>query len=1161
MTRPFVHLHVHTEYSLLDGAIRTKDLAKKVAGWSVERNVPQSGAVAMTDHGVMYGVVEFYENCRAQGVKPILGCETYVDPDGYRSREKKGKNNHLLLLAENEEGYHNLVKIISVANTDGFYYKPRIDHDLLASHAKGIIASSACLAGEIPQLILEGREDAAAKRALLYQDIMGKGNFFLEIMSNSLPQQAVVDKALMRISKDTGIPLIATSDAHYLNREDYAWHKILIKVNTHADSTDDAFGFSDNDYYLRSPEEMEAIFGAEVPEALDNTVAIAERCNVELKLKTGHYMLPSLELAEGMTLDSYLEEQARAGLKVRLKTEDPPEEYSKRLEYELGIITKMGFSAYFLIVSGIIQAAKERSIPIGPGRGSAAGSLVAWSLRITELDPLRYNLLFERFLNPERISMPDIDTDVSDKGREQLLKYIVERYGSDRVSQIITFGRMKSRQAVKDVGRATGIEYTLMDKVAKLIPADAKSIQEALDRTPELEEIAKEDGRVREALEVAEHIEGLARHASQHAAGVVITPVPITDLVPIRRIKSTGAAPAEGELDVSQTVTQFTMEPVEKLGLVKMDFLGLSTLSILEEALENIRLNGKTPPVLNEIPTDDPATYKILQEADTMGVFQLESDGIRSMLRKLRIDCFEDLIAALAMYRPGPLDSGMVDQYIRCKHGEARPEYPHPMLEGVLKETYGVILYQEQVMQCASVLAGYTLGEADLLRRAMGKKKVEVMQEQRAKFLAGAAKNKIDERTAGAIFDNIEKFAGYGFNKSHSAAYAIVAYDTAYLKANYQPEFMAAYLSSQMKAKKDVLGHYVREVRKSGLAVLPPDINSSMESFTAVGDVIRFGLGAVSRMGHNAVQSIIEARREKPFSSLWDFLRRVDLSVMNRAVVENLVKAGAFDEIEPNRARLIAGLPDYIAAAQKLTAKGDQLSLFELMDDSEKDDMEPDLPDVADFPSHERLDYEKEVTGLYISGHPFDAYEKELSKFTNCLIADLPLWVGKVKPQVGGILLSVSEKTTKKGDAMGVMLLEDSESSIPLVAFPRTWTKIRDRAMSGSACVVEGRMDDRGQLIVENLSLLDDLKDQEPRLVNVALRMNLIPELNVKDFARALRDCRGPSPVLLGLRDDQDSCAVYLGDYRVTPSPERVRECLAAVVPEEALEVSFGPMS
>ena len=540
----------------------------------------------------------------------------------------------------------------------------------------------------------------------------------------------------------------------------------------------------------------------------------------------------------------------------------------------------------------------------------------------------------------------------------------------------------------------------------------------------------------------------------------------------------------------------------------------------------------------------------------------MESDGMRSMLRKLKIDCFEDLIVALAMYRPGPLESGMVDQYIRCKHGEAQPEYPHPMLEDVLKETYGVILYQEQVMQCASKLAGYTLGEADLLRRAMGKKKVEVMQKQRAKFLEGTAKNHIDDKKAGEIFDNIEKFAGYGFNKSHSAAYAVVAYDTAYLKANYKAEFLASYLSSQMKSKKEELGHYVREVRKSGMSVLPPDINSSMESFTAVGEVIRFGLGAVSRMGHNAVGSIVAARKDGPFKSLWDFLCRVDLSVMNRAVVENLIKAGAFDEIEPNRARLIAALPDYIAAAQRIASQGDQISLFDLMDVSAKGEMEPELPDVTDYPAHERLDYEKEVTGLYISGHPFDGYETELAKFTNCLIADLPLWMGKgLKPQVGGILLSVTEKTTKKGDQMGVMLLEDSESSVSLVAFPRTWEKIRDRALSGIPCVAEGRMDDRGQLIVEDLKPLDDLKGESPRVVNVTLRVNLIPDFNVKDFAKALRDCRGSTPVLLGFRDDHDSCAMLLSGCRVDPVPERVQACLAGVLPAEAVSVAFGPMA
>ena len=1151
MTRPFVHLHVHTEYSLLDGAIRTKDLARRVSEWGAP-------AVAMTDHGAMYGTVEFYENCRANGVKPILGCETYVDPDGHRSREKKGKNNHLILLAENNEGYRNLIKLVSIANTDGFYYKPRIDHDLLACHAKGLIASSACLAGEIPQLILAGKEPEAAERALLYRDIMGEGNFFLEIMSNTLPEQALVNKALVRISRDTGIPLIATSDAHYLGAEDFEWHKILLRVNTRADDTDDAFGFSVNDFYLRSPEEMDAFFGAELPQALDNTVAIAERCCVGLDLKTGSYQLPSLDLADGVTLESHLEDEARAGLRSRLGTDAPPPEYAERLEYELGVINSMGFAAYFLIVAGIIRAAKDRSIPIGPGRGSAAGSLVAWSLRITDLDPLKYKLLFERFLNPERISMPDIDTDVSDKGRDELLKYIVERYGSDRVSQIITFGRMKSRQAVKDVGRATGVEYALMDRVAKLIPLDAKSIREAVERTPELRQAIQEDPRVREVLDVAAHIEGLARHASQHAAGVVITPVPMTDLVPIRRIKpSASPSGSEGGLDISQTVTQFTMEPIEKLGLVKMDFLGLSTLSIIEEALENIRHNGKPVPDLNLIPMDDPAAYRLLQEADTMGIFQLESSGMRAMLRKLRIDCFEDLIAALAMYRPGPLESGMVDQYIDCKHGKSLPHYPHPLLEGVLKETYGVILYQEQVMQCASVLAGYTLGEADLLRRAMGKKKVEVMQEQRAKFLEGAARNGIEAKTAEGIFDLIEKFAGYGFNKSHSAAYAVIAYHTAYLKANYKAEFMAAYLSSQMKAKKDVLAHYVREVRRSGLSVLPPDINSSMESFTAVGDLIRFGLGAVTRVGHGAVDTIVAARKEGKFQSLWDFVRRVDLHVLNRATIENLVKAGAFDEILPNRRRLVQVLPEFVQGAQRLEGGGGQLSLFDSAADDPADEAGPDIPEADDYVLHEKLEFEKEVTGLYISGHPFDGCEETIGRFTNCSIADLPHWQGRTAPRVGGILLSASEKTTKKGAVMGQLILEDSNSSIEMVAFPRVWETVKAQVQVGAPFVVEGRMGDREprNFIVERLTPLSEAVDAG--IVRIRLKVNLVPQaLDVRDFARALRDCRGASPVLLEFQDDRDACVIYLNDFRVDPSvPGRLQSRLAEVVPLEALEV------
>ena len=1150
MSAEFVHLHVHTEYSLLDGAIRTKDLAKKVSGW-------ESKAIAMTDHGVMYGAVEFYENCKAQGVKPILGCEAYISPSGINSREKR--YNHLLLLAENNTGWHNLMKLISIANTQGMYYKPRIDHALLETYHEGIIASSACLAGEIPQLILSDNIDEAVNLANYYSSVMGPENFFLEIMPNALPEQKKVNEAIKEISRKTGIPVIATGDAHYLERNDYDWHKILLKINTHADASDDAFGFTSNDYYLKSPEEMYAAFSDFMPDALTNTVAIAERCNVKLMMKPEiDYLLPNLKLSDGVTPDDELRKEARDGLHERFISrgmDRVPEEYSKRLEYELGVITQMGFSAYFLIVSGIIKAAKKKNIPIGPGRGSAAGSVVAWSLKITELDPLKYNLLFERFLNPERISMPDIDTDVSDKGRDELLRYISSHYGADHVAQIITFGRMKGRQSVKDVGRAIGADYAVANRIAKLIPVMAKSLDKAIEDNPDLKKMYDDEIIARNIIDKARNIEGLARHTSQHAAGVVITPVPITDVVPVKKLstdkddkkKTNDENP---DKSVSQVVTQFTMEPVEKLGLVKMDFLGLSTLSIIEEALENIRLNGKDIPDLNRINDDmnDAPTFKLLQEADTIGVFQLESDGIRAMLRKLRIDRFEDLVAALAMYRPGPLDSGMVDHYIDCKHGRAEPKYPHPLLEKVLKETYGVILYQEQVMQCASVLAGYTLGEADILRRAMGKKKVEVMQEQRAKFLAGAEKNHIDPNTAGSIFDNIEKFAGYGFNKSHSAAYALISYDTAYLKANYRTEFMSAYLSSQMKAKKEVLGHYVLEVRQSGIPVLPPDINSSMENFTAVGKVIRFGLGAVSRMGHNPVQMIIKERNKNGgFKSLWDFLKRIDLSVINRTVIENLIKAGAFDEIFSNRAMMINALPNMIETAQKLMKESNssQLSLFGDM--AEEKTSEPDMPKIEDYDEHTKLDYEKEVTGLYISGHPYESHMKEILPFTNCKISDLPNWKSeKIRPCIGGIITSVKEKQTKKGSVMCNVQIEDAEKSIDCVIFPKQWEAMKEKIKTGMSCIAMGIIDDRGQMILDEITPSEELETGGQKYVNVKIDASELERIAPKEFMRLVYSSAGNAKLILELHDDNETRRVCINGCGV--DGEKLRASLSSVL-------------
>ncbi len=1136
--RPFVHLHVHTEYSLLDGAIRTKDLAAKVSEWNEKY-------VAITDHGVLYGAAEFYESCKSKGVEPILGCETYVAPEGINAPNGKGRN-HLILLAENMTGWHNLIKLISIANTDGFYYKPRIDHELLAKYHEGLIASSACLAGEVAQLILAGNVKEAEERAVFYRDLMGERNYFLEIMPNSLPEQQIVNTEIINISERTKIPVIATGDAHYLNESDYSWHKMLLKINTHADKNDDAFGFSNNDFYLKTPEEFNDAF-AYHPAALDNTYEIAQRCaGVEIVPKKKDYILPALKLSEGVTPEQDLAHKAHEGLIARFNGNEPPKNYFERLEYELGVINQMGFAAYFLIVSGIIHKARSRGIPIGPGRGSAAGSIVAWSLGITELNPLKYNLLFERFLNPERISMPDIDTDVSDKGRDELLKLISDEYGKNNVAQIITFGRMKARQSVKDIGRTMGLDYAVANNLAQLIPLDAKNLNDAIEHSPDLKKQYETDLGSNNIFNIAKNIEGLARHTSQHAAGVVITPMPVTDVVPVKRL---------GADNDNQIVTQFTMEYVEKLGLVKMDFLGLNTLSIIQDALQNIKDNHKEIPDLNKINDEmnDPATFKILSEADTMGVFQLESDGIRSMLRKLKIDRFEDLIAALAMYRPGPLDSGMVDQYIKCKHGEAQPEYPHELLHDVLKETYGVILYQEQVMQCASVLAGYSLGEADILRRAMGKKKVEVMQEQRAKFLAGAEKNNIDPKKAGEIFDNIEKFAGYGFNKSHSAAYALISYDTAYLKANYKIEFMAAYLSSQMKSKKEVLGHYVQEVRRSGINVSQPDINFSNENFTPVNDGIIFGLGAVARVGHNAAEMIIKTRENEKFKSLWDFMQRIDLSEVNRAVIENLIKSGAFDKINNNRAQMIDAVPKYLESIQKAAKDKSQIGLFENVDAGIE--TEPQLENIPDYDERTRLNFQKEVTGLYISGHPYEGVAQKIKPYTNCAIIDLQKWKNnQIRPCIGGLINSIVPKTTKKGDAMGVIEIEDSENSITCIAFPAVWLEIHEKILLGEACLIEGRLDDRGQLLIEKLFTLDEIESRAKKYVNIKFDIDRNSAFNIKKFVTAIHDCRGNSKIMLEIHDERE--IFYVSLENETASPEKLKEHLPLVFPGISFEVS-----
>ncbi|MDR3254386.1 MAG: DNA polymerase III subunit alpha [Synergistaceae bacterium] len=1135
MNEPFVHLHVHSEYSLLDGANRCADLARAARDMEM-------GAVALTDHGVMYGCVEFYNECKKAGVKPILGCEAYVAPSGHRCRDVK-EQFHLVLLAENDAGYSNLMKIVSTACVDGFYYKPRIDHDLLARHSDGIIAMSACLGGEIPSLLLSGDEEGALSRAMLYRDIMGAENFFLEIQSNSIPEQAIVNKRIVDMSRKHGFPIVATNDAHYMERGDAGWHDVLLCVQTNSNVNDqNRYRFSGDDYYFRTREEMWAIFGKELPESLTNTVAIAERCDVGLKF--GEYHLPNFEIPQGETLATYLRRMTVEGLSERMNA-NVPEEYEKRLEYELGVIEQMGFPGYFCIVSDIIASAKKMGIPIGPGRGSAAGSLVAWALHITDLDPIKHALLFERFLNPERISMPDIDTDISDKGRDEVISYIVEKYGADHVAQIITFGRMMSKQAVKDVGRALGMPYADVDRVAKLIPdslrSGIKNIPDALKKTPDLKVVYDSDAQVHRLLDIASRIEGLARHCSQHAAGIVITPAPTVDMVPVTRIGD------------SQVVTQFSMEPVEKLGLVKMDFLGLRTLSIIEEALENIEASGYPPVNLDDIPMNDQKTFEMLKAAETLGVFQLESGGMRDLVRRLMPDRFEDLVALVAMYRPGPLESGMADQYVKRKHGREPVEYPHELLSEALSETYGVILYQEQVMQCAASLAGYTLGEADLLRRAMGKKKIDVMAEQRAKFVSGAQGKGVSGSKASEIFDIIEKFAGYGFNKSHSAAYALISYQTAYLKAHYGAEFLAAYLSALVGSKMDVLGRYIADVRALGFHVLAPDINRSRASFTVSDGVILFGLSAVAKAGAAAVDSILRARGAGPFKSLWDFVSRVDLRTVNKGVMENLVRSGAFAAIESNRRKLLEALPSMLDIASRKDACANQRSLF---DDAEENE-EPEMPQIPDFEQRKLLELEKESVGIYISGHPYDEYKMDEYRYATCTISDLAHWKLAGEPaSLLGLLVNFREKYTKKGEPMGILVIEDSESQAEAVCFPRKWPEVKPILVKGAPYIITGsvRNDGDASIIIDDIFTLSEAREKHSGAVRIKIATEGLPEDFYSSLHIELGKFPGNMPVLLDLQTPEAQALLKIRSVKVSMAPglaERINDLsggLASVV-------------
>ena len=1091
----FVHLHVHTEYSLLDGAARIKELVSAAAAKGMK-------ALAITDHGSMFGVIDFYKAAKKAGIKPILGCEVYVAPRTMEDREAgvDDANYHLVLLAENETGYRNLLHIISEAYIRGFYYKPRTDKATLRQHSEGIIALSACLGGEIATAIFQRQPDRARKAAIEYQDIFGNGNFYLELQNHGYENQRVVNPELVRLSNELKIPLVATNDIHYVKKDDAAVQDVLLCIGTGRTVEDETrMSFETEEFYLKDASEMALLFG-EHPEALTNTAKIAERCNVSFDF--GQNFLPNYQIPEGYTVDSYLKEICLEALVRRYPAND--KSVIQRLEYELRVIQEMGFSGYFLIVWDFVKFARENGVLVGPGRGSAAGSLVAFVLGITNVDPLKYDLLFERFLNPERISMPDIDIDFCYETREKVIKYVIEHYGADRVAQIITFGTMAAKAAIRDVGRALNMPYADVDRVAKLVPAElGMTLEKALNSGSELRQLYDLDSEVRKLLDMAQAIEGMPRHASTHAAGVVIGRDPLTTYLPL--YKSTDGV----------VTTQFAKETVEEIGLLKMDLLGLRTLTVIGDALKNIKYTTGNEVDIDTIPLDDPAAYEMLSRGDGIGVFQLESSGMRGILRELKPEVFEDIIALVALYRPGPLGSGMVEDFIKRKHGQSPIKYLHPSLVPILRETYGVILYQEQVMRISSDLGGFTMGEADLLRRAMGKKKPEVIAGLRNQFIEGARGNGVEPEVAGQIFDLMKYFAGYGFNKSHSTAYALVSYQTAYLKAKYPVPYMAALLTSIMDSG-DKVALYIDECRKAGINVLPPDVNESLVNFTVVNDKIRFGLAAVKNVGRGAIENIIEARvKNGLFNSFQDFCDRVDLRQVSKRVLESLIKCGAVDSLGANRAQLLASMENCVDAAQKRQrdrANG-QISLFDLGKNAPAAGMLT-LPNLSEFPQRELLAMEKEIIGLYISGHPLKEYEAELLNKTSHNTAQLGELTDETPVIIGGVIVNMRKITTRKGDPMVFMMFEDLQGTVEVIVFPKVFQKTNHLLKADHPLLIRGKInlrEDEIKIIAEEISAITE-KESASLYVKVPAEGWEIVQRNIQSI---LRHHRGISPVIL----------------------------------------------
>ena len=1093
----FTHLHVHTEYSLLDGASKIPELVAYAKELGMD-------SLAITDHGVMYGAVEFYQECTKAGIKPIIGCEVYLAKGSHLDMTEKTRY-HLILLAENDIGYHNLMKIVSKGQLEGFYYKPRVDKDILRTYSEGIICLSACIAGEVPRLINSGNMDGARRCVQEYIDIFGKDNYFLEIQNHDIPEEKTAAEGLRQLAQEFGIGLVATNDLHYVRREDAEAQDVLLCIQTTSNVDDPGrMRFPNDSFYLKSAEEMAELFGG-YPEALENTCRIADRCNV--KLEFGHLLLPEFPVPEGFDAVSYLRHLCEEALPERYEVVD--ETVRKRLDFELDIINTMGYACYFLIVWDFINYCRSHDIPVGPGRGSAAGSIVAYLLRITNIEPLRYHLLFERFLNPERVSMPDIDTDFCYVKRNQVLDYVVRRYGQERVSQIITFGTLQARAAVRDVGKALGMSYTSVDEVAKMIPRELGiTLDKALKSSNDFKRAYESRPEVKKLVDLARSVEGLPRNAGTHAAGVIIAPRDLRDYVPLQQGSDSGV------------ITQYDKNKVEELGLLKMDFLGLRTLTVIGDCIQFIKETTGEIVDIDNIPLHDKETCEMLCRGETACVFQLESAGITKLVMDLAPESFEDLIPLVALYRPGPLGTGMAEDFIAGRHGQRTAEVLHPLMEPILEDTYGVILYQEQVMQITSALAGFTLGQADILRRAMGKKKAKELDSMRASFIEGAKRlHDIPEELSDRIFSLLQHFAGYGFNKSHSVAYALVAYETAYLKAHWRAQYYAAFLNSVI-GDSDKLSWYISVCKNDNIKILAPDVNESGRDFTVLPNkTIRFGLAGIKSTGGAAVEAIISARSEGgPFTSLTDFCCRVNMRVVNKRVVENLIKSGAMDSFGARRSQLLAVLDQAIdlgAACQRDRANG-QLGLFG--DDQTFGMEEIRLPQRTEIPKQTLLQYEKELLGFYVTDHPLSEYKEVMQRF-------MPLhqFIGETQVQdnqfvrVAGIISSCNIKTTKSGDTMALLTLEDFTGRFPIIVFPKSYQACIRDVFEDNVVSIEGRfsVDERESKIIA--MSVHSLSSKPPTELMLRIDAHLENPLVQRELMQLFQKYKGEDVVYLKL--------------------------------------------